>query len=445
MKKLISYVLSSFLLFSSAGVYARNESHYTGYSDFISRSLAVDFSDISFRPADYWSNDAIYFSGAMGLLRGTGTDFEPLRNMTKCEALALIFRSAGLEGQAENYQKIVSGLKAEKPEAYNSVCDWADGYLRLSVDYGILSAKDYELAMGADYSLSPFRKDEPATKGEVAIWMISVYGINVERTKNRVDAFDDVRDAELYAKLYYETALKYGILKGDGTNLSANKPITREEAAQMFKNSAPLYVEKMGYTVLDTVVSDITVDSVFDGNKAKNTISVVFDGGDITAERVYDRIGEAVDLNLNPDNPVSDIIVLKSNSLPSGCDSLQKSDSISCYIKNGNIQFITVFGQNSGINKSDAFYSDSDIYTGKLYYVDDNEKNIVIYDDSGKYTEIPYLDDAVFSRRNSSLQPQEVNASYTDSPVYVFTAKKDENSKDYAYRIQILEYDKKSE
>ena len=89
------------------------------------------------------------------------------------------------------------------------------------------------------------------------------------------------------------------------------------------------------------------------------------------------------------------------------------------------------------IKHNDEDYNDSQAYSGTLYFVDADERLIVIENESG-YVEIPYLPDAVFCNRNTALTPEQLNESWTDCPVYVFTIVKKNGGISRAYRIQVV-------
>ena len=152
---------------------------FEGNQNFYDTVRKISFTDMAFKPVDHWSNDAIYTVAALGIMNGFEGNFEPEANLTRAEALAMIFRAAGLENEANSYAEVIRKQRLDIPEKYNNICSWADGYVRLAVDYKIISIEDYMASMDADYSKASFKKDEPATKGEVALWMVNVFGLEI--------------------------------------------------------------------------------------------------------------------------------------------------------------------------------------------------------------------------------------------------------------------------
>ena len=90
------------------------------------------------------------------------------------------------------------------------------------------------------------------------------------------------------------------------------------------------------------------------------------------------------------------------------------------------------------IKRNEADYKDSDAYSGTLYYVDAEERMVVIKDKDGKLIEIPYFDDAVFCNRENVLTVDEINSQWTDKEVFVFTIVRINGTVSRAYRVQVV-------
>lgn len=439
MRKIIAIILVVMLLLPCIAS-GEEIKAYGGNESFYSTIRKISFMDMAYKPVDHWSKDAVYTVAALSIMNGSDGNFNPDDNLTRAEALAMIFRAAGLENTAKGYNEVVRKQKLENPEKFNDVCDWADGYLRLAVDYKLISTEDYTAAMAYDYSKASFRKDEPATKGEVALWMVSVFQLELSTKENYVTEFNDVPAEPSYSRLYYETAIKNGILKGDGTNLGVSNLVTREEAAQMFLNSVELYKDKLGFEIVKDIVVSNDLASENEKDKIKNKRTIKLEKMNLEATRTYDLIGEAVDLNYNPENEYKDIVVVKHNSLPQGIEALNQGDVVNVYIKNGQAVLVTCFSHKAEVIKRDeADYVDSDAYSGNLYYVDNEERMVVIKDKSGNLVEIPYFDDAIFCNRDKTLTVEELNSQWVDKEIYVFTIIKKTGTVSRAYRIQLVD------
>ena len=440
MKKITALFLA-FIILCSGNVLAEN---YEGNGNFYDTVRKISFTDMAFKPVDHWSNDAIYTVAALGIMNGADGNFEPDAKLTRAEALAMIFRAAGLENEANSYVEIIRKQRLETPEKYNNICSWADGYMRLAVDFKIISIDDYMASMDADYSKASFRKEEPATKGEVALWMVNVFGLEIAKKENYVTEFADVPPQPEYARLHYETAIKNGILKGDGVNLGVSKHVTREEAAQMFYNSINLFKDKLGIEVYSESVMSNELTTSNEPEKIHNKRVVTLENHTLTATRTFDLKGEAVDLSYNPENEYKDIVVVKQKTLPQGLEALNQGDSVNVYKKNGQVILVTCFAhKEETIKRNDADYKDSTTYSGTLYFVDEEDRIVVIKDAKGQLVEIPYFDDAVFCNRENILSVEERNEKWADKEVYVFTIIKNTGTVARAYRIQLVNNERK--
>lgn len=440
MKKITALFLVLILL-CSGNVLAEN---YEGSENFYDTVRKISFTDMAFKPVDHWSNDAIYTVAALGIMNGSDGNFEPDANLTRAEALAMIFRAAGLESEANGYVEIIRKQRLEAPEKYNNISSWADGYMRLAVDFKIISIDDYMASMDADYSKASFRKDEPVTKGEVALWMVNVFGLEIAKKENYVTEFADVPSDPAYARLYYETAIKNGILKGDGVNLGVSNLITREEAAQMFYNSINIFKDKLGIEISAELVTENELITENEPEKIHNKRVVTLENHTLTATRTFDLNGEAVDLNYNPENEYKDIVVVKQKTLPQGLEALTQGDSVNVYKKNGQVILVTCFAhKEETVKRNEADYEDSTAYSGTLYFVDEEDRIVVIKDAKGELVEIPYFDDATFCNRERVLSAEEINTNWADKEVYVFTIIKKGGTVERAYRVHLVNNERK--
>lgn len=436
MKKFTAILIALVILCSGTAL----AEEYEGQQNFYDTVRKISFTDMAYKPVDHWSNNAIYTVAALGIMNGADGNFQPDENLTRAEALAMIFRAAGLEEQADSYTETIKKQRLAEPDKYNNICRWADGYVRLAVDFKIISTEDYMATMNPDYEKASFRKDEPATKGEVALWMVNVLGLEVAKKENLVTEFADVPQNPDYARLYYETAIRKGILKGDGVNLGVSNLITREEAAQMFYNSINLFKEKLEMEIYSETVISNSLTTENEPEKIHNKRVVALENHSLTAKRTFDLNGEAVDLSYNPKNEYKDIVVVKNKTLPQGLEALNQGDNVNVYKKNGQVILVTCFThKEETVKRNEDEYEDSFVYGGTLYFVDEEDRIIVIKDAKGELVEIPYFDDALFCNREKILSVAEINENWTDKEVYVFTIVKKNGTVDRTYRIQLVD------
>ena len=223
-----------------------------------------------------------------------------------------------------------------------------------------------------------------------------------------------------------------------------SKHVTREEAAQMFYNSINLFKDKLGIEVYSESVMSNELTTSNEPEKIHNKRVVTLENHTLTATRTFDLKGEAVDLSYNPENEYKDIVVVKQKTLPQGLEALNQGDSVNVYKKNGQVILVTCFAhKEETIKRNDADYKDSTTYSGTLYFVDEEDRIVVIKDAKGQLVEIPYFDDAVFCNRENILSVEEINEKWADKEVYVFTIIKNTGTVARAYRIQLVNNERK--
>ena len=437
MKKFIKLLLLFVIVLSlGTSVFA---TEYKAESGVYDKLKSITFDDMAYMPVNHWSGQAVYTVAAAGLIKGDGVNFNPEGTVTKSEALAVLFRSSGNEEIVSSYLQNVQKAKQASPGSYNNIDSWADGYIRLAVDYGILTANEYTYCMSSKYnSDGAFVKEKPALKSELAEWIVKVYGLEIRKGEDNISAFYDYESLKDKDKPYLETAVYYGILNGSGDKLDPYVTMTREQMAQIFYNVRNLWASKLEYNVINAFINDIVKNTSQGEESITNNISIKTDVGDLITKKEYKLNGEAVDNTATEGLAYEDFVVIAQGHLPTDCTILKKSDAISLFVKNGNIEFILVNKETKEKDFSSADYKDVSVYSGKLYYVDTDEKTIVIKTEDG-FKEVLYTKETDFSYRTNSYESSRVNELYKDKTVYVFTCASLTEKTEYAYRVQIVD------
>jgi len=435
-KRTISVVL--LILMLCTGVTAQ-EVKYSANSGVYDTLKSITFDDMAYMPVNHWSGVAVYTVAAAGLIKGYESNFMPSGTVTRSEALAVLFRSSGEEKIAASYYSNVVKEKEMHPEKYNNIDSWADGYIRLAVDHGILTPDDYIYCMSSNYnSDGVFQKDKPALKAELAKWIVKVYKLPLQKGEEKISKFYDYSQLKPEDKPYLETAVYYGVLNGSGDELDPYVTMTREQMAQMFYNIRALWAEKLGYTIINTSVSEIIKDTVQGEGKITNNINIVTDAGTLVTQREYKLNGEAIDNTATEGFLYNDFVVIAKDHLPTDCTILKKSDWISLFEKDNEIKFVLKDKSAGGRNFSSAEYKDSSVYKGKLYFVDSSEMTMVLETQDG-FKEIEYAVDTEFAYRTENVLHDKVNEAYKDRNVYVFTCASVADKREFAYRVQITD------
>lgn len=443
MKKLIAVILILVMVLGTVPVLAQEDGNtYFGEAQFYNRLSTVTFHDLAYLPVDHWSSKAIYTMTLLGLLKGSDGNFNPTDTATRSEALAVLFRAAGMESEASEMQRMVELQRQKNPNIYNTIDQWADGYLRLAVDKNLITIDEFMSTMDRNYAKNPdplFAKDKPVTRKEIARWIVILFQVPMAEKENLILDFVDYQQIPESDRLYMETAVRNGILKGSEDRLMPNDSITREQLAQMFYNILDLLLETQQITKKTAVIDDISVQTFQEDGKIRNETTIKAGNDIFIAKRQYDLIGEAVDLeNINYENQYEDFVVLADNHLPSDTSLLKKADKIEYYLDQTNqVLFLSKLGDEVEFTYREEDYEESKVYVGKLYLFDQTEQTVIIEND-GEYTELPYLENLEFYNRNTRIPEEEINLKWLDCDAYLFTIVKKTGGVDRVYRIQML-------
>ncbi|MDR3121700.1 MAG: S-layer homology domain-containing protein [Clostridiales bacterium] len=226
----------------------RVENAYVGARDFREVLFNIDFPDV----VGAWSQGAVYEGGALDIVKGFGAEyFGRELVMTKAQALAMVFRAAGREAEAQLAgEKLETANRSAGLPAADADTVWVNGCLQLARDGGLISKDDYDAALGdaAAQARSAFRRGQPATRQEFGYWMALALGIAPVRGQQALFTnYADWRSADSLYIPYLEAALREHMMSGnaDGTFLPL-AGITREQAAQVVKNASRYVYAKNG-------------------------------------------------------------------------------------------------------------------------------------------------------------------------------------------------------
>lgn len=270
-----------------------------------------DFSNSRFRDIDdddvKWAKNSITRMTDKGFIKGYGNGFfQPKRSVTKLEAVIMALRVAGEEPKAISYADLIS-LGKKQFKFKNLISLWAEGYVDLALEEGILDEDDVK------------NLNAPAKRYEVAKYMVRAIGLEDEAEDNMdkdLDFEDDENVPDGYEGYVY-VAIEEGIMTvfPNGMFLP-NKPVTRAEMSIVMDridghgDYDTDYEKFIGEVVsIDRQDREITLeikgnDRTFD---LANTVYVMFDDkkgrlGDIEA-------GDDVKITVNDNDNVTRIDV----------------------------------------------------------------------------------------------------------------------------------------
>ena len=166
MKKKLKYISTMLLIafvFHLVPVQAVEEEPanvYTGTAEADAVLKNMDFRDVESQGESYWARKAIYDMAALSIVKGYGEKtFNASAPVTRVQALALIYRAIGREADAQQVAEIIEQQRAQDERRYNAVEVWADGYLQLAANDGLITGQQLEDALAYDQEwLDPERE-----------------------------------------------------------------------------------------------------------------------------------------------------------------------------------------------------------------------------------------------------------------------------------------------
>lgn len=182
-------------------------------------------------------------AGAMGILKGYGSRlFSPVAYLTKEEALALVYRMAGREEEAQLEGQRLNMLRraGDRKTAPQDV--WSDGFLQLAANDGLITNQDLQDALKPDQGTldtDSFRRDAPVLRQEFASWLARVLQLEPVYVQEAIfNSFNDWRSAAPENIPWIEAVLRKGIMSNDGNGyFRPNGFVDRKTAAVILNNA----------------------------------------------------------------------------------------------------------------------------------------------------------------------------------------------------------------
>ncbi len=255
--KLVCFTLTfSFISLGSLNVFALTdtkvftdpvENIYVGQPEGWDIIDNLNFNDV---PSSHWAREAVVRSGAYDMVKGYNGNFNPNSTVSNQEAIAFVLRVMGMENAA---QTRAAELKETTPQ-YNSVIPtWANGYLSLAQENGLISDEEYlDTLVEEQWTLEPdsFFKGSPASRERVADWLVK--GIRVLNSnalsldgtsQQSMYKFSDWDDVDVAYAQSLELLCANGILSGTNGRINPKGSITRAEMAQILSNLDNIYFQ----------------------------------------------------------------------------------------------------------------------------------------------------------------------------------------------------------
>ncbi|RXE58910.1 S-layer homology domain-containing protein [Acetivibrio mesophilus] len=266
---ILSFVLP-FILSIPLHAEEEPEKIYYGLKNALSVLDNINFTDV--RNSGTWAKEAICEVAALDIVKGYGNRvFGRTNSVTKEEAIAIIYRAAGRERDAQlAAEALDTARNAEEKKTY-APSMWSDGYLQLAASEGLISNEDLADAFNAEQSglgTGAFLRGAPAQRQEVAYWISRVFGLEpVYGQKKIFNSFRDWSGADPLKIPYIEAVLVENIMNGEGNGyFRPTGFVTREQIAQIIKNADNRILPLLGYEKRMGTIEDIRKEYDFTGN-----------------------------------------------------------------------------------------------------------------------------------------------------------------------------------
>jgi hypothetical protein len=172
------------------------------------------FSDVE----GYWGQESVEKMSALGVIEGyaDGT-FQPNKPVTHQEAIVMIVRLLGLEGEAMERAEVGVSLPFKNRA---SIASWAHGHIDVALELDLIEGSHV------------FHGNKPASRMYVTSLMVKGLGLDMSQYENIEVGFTDVLDLSAEERLQLAVAVTEDLTNGYGDKkFKPNKPVTRGEMA----------------------------------------------------------------------------------------------------------------------------------------------------------------------------------------------------------------------
>ncbi|PKM94834.1 MAG: hypothetical protein CVU84_07875 [Firmicutes bacterium HGW-Firmicutes-1] len=227
------------------------------------------FTDLA---TSHWAKEPITRLGAIEVIKGDSNGrYRPNAAVSKEEALALLIRMVGKEGEAIlAAEQLAAGNATE--EALKTT--WSKGYMKVANSMGLITAAEYRDSIADDQtSLDPtlsFMRQNAVTREQIAKWIVeAVSTIKPDQltpvyTQQAIFNYTDWNNMGAEFTPYIEAVTKNKIMVGNGGRFQPKSSLTRAEFAQILKNMDKTLYDSMTIDQKGGFVAAIIDSNVID-------------------------------------------------------------------------------------------------------------------------------------------------------------------------------------
>ena len=297
----------------------------------------LNYTDVS---RNVWSRDAIYEAGALGIVKGNNEAnrlFGRTVPLTKEEALAIAYRAAGREAEAQQLGVALNNGRTADNKKTDPLEVWYDGFLQLAANEGLISARDLANALNADQGSlgeDSFRRKSSAQRQEIAYWLARSLKMEPAAQQQELMNYSDWRSVDPEKLPYIEVLLQQKIMTGNGGRINPRQSVTREQAAQIVKNAENTILGALAYLKNTGIVGDVTLTKDHTGANVVSGRNVPITNADgstaliLTTERGNTAQGGRNETVGTPTVDSGKELVVNRNGILGNSGLLQKGDRI---------------------------------------------------------------------------------------------------------------------
>lgn len=197
----------------------------------------------------HWAEDSMVAMNMLGVINGyPDYNFRPNQSVKQAEAIAMIIRMIGLEGQV--------GTVTIPEIVYTNrhIDEWAKPYLALALQKGIITADE----------IGDYENSREAMRYQIAIWVARALGLEGQAlaAANQALPFTDAQGVPAWARGYVAVITSQGIMVGYPDHVfHPNKGVKRAEMAILLNRMMNHMAGRFHFQVVSGVVQE-----VYDGN-----------------------------------------------------------------------------------------------------------------------------------------------------------------------------------
>jgi hypothetical protein len=255
----------------SAAVSAETpEAIYTGTPNAAALLRNIDYPDV--KASKTWARQAIYETGALEIMKLQGSKQFGLNTyVTREEAIAIAYRAAGREADAQARGETMNNALPEDQQKNDPQEVLMNGYLQLAADEQLITRQNLQDALETDpQAVVDFNRKAPAQRQEFAFWLAKTLKLPAAATQQKVHNYPDWKSIDANKISVMETILQNGIMSGDGNGrFNPYRPISREMAAQVVKNAMKFVLPVQKMTRLTGTVEAVTTSKDYTGGTEK--------------------------------------------------------------------------------------------------------------------------------------------------------------------------------